>query len=207
MNAVTFTTMHKKIISISAGVTAFVIAAVLIGFWSDRIARDVVPNQLPSLATVDFTLTSTKGGRLSNDDLIGGPVAMFFGFTHCPEVCPTTLYTLDGLISDLGPQGKAITVVFVTVDPARDTAAVLADYIGAIDEDAIGLTGSADEVNAMLKGYGIYAQKVALDDGDYTMDHTATVFLYDRRGFLDGTIAWGEPAEYAGPKLKNLIGG
>ena len=203
----TFTAKQKKVISISAGISAFLVAAVLIGFWADRLARDVVPNHLPALATVDFELTSTRGGRLGNDDLIGGPVAMFFGFTHCPEVCPTTLYTLDGLIADLGPAGEAITVVFVTVDPARDTIDILADYIGAIDEDAIGLTGSAGEISAMLKGYGIYAEKVPLENDDYTMDHTATVFLYDDEGYLDGTIAWGEPAEYAGPKLRNLIDG
>ena len=205
--SMTFTARQKKAISISAGIGAFLVAAVVIGFWADGLARQVVPNQLPSLATIDFELASTRGGRLGNDDLIGGPVAMFFGFTHCPEVCPTTLYTLDGLIADLGPAGEAITVVFVTVDPARDTIDILAEYIGAIDEDAIGLTGDADEVAAMLKGYGIYAEKVPLEDDDYTMDHTATVFLYDDAGYLDGTIAWGEPAEYAGPKLKNLIDG
>ncbi|MGC6484813.1 MAG: SCO family protein [Candidatus Puniceispirillales bacterium] len=201
------TAKQKKLISISAGIGAFLVAALLIGFWADRLARDVVPARLPSLATVDFSLQSTRGGTISNKDLIGGPVAMFFGFTHCPEVCPATLFTLDGLIADLGRGGEAITVVFVTVDPDRDTAAGLADYLGAIDEDAIGLTGSPAAINAMLKGYGIYAERVDLDDGDYTMDHTATVFLYDSEGHLDGTIAWGEPPEYAIPKLQNLIKG
>ena len=203
----TFTATQKKAISISAGVMAFVVAAILVGFWADRLARDVVPQQFPSLATVDFELTSTEGGQITNRDLIGKPVAMFFGFTHCPEICPATLYTLDSLIADLGPAGEEITVVFVTVDPARDTAEILKDYIASIDDAAIGLTGSDGDITAMLKGYGIYAEKVDLDDGDYTMDHTATVFLYDREGYLDGTIAWGEPADYAGPKLQNLIDG
>jgi protein SCO1/2 len=197
--------MQKKVASISAGVTAFLIAALVIGFWADRLAREIVPNQLPSLATVDFELQSTRGGRIGNNDLIGKPVAMFFGFTHCPEVCPTTLYTLDSLITNLDSPEKAITVVFVTVDPARDSAEVLADYIGTIDESAIGLTGSETEISAMLTGYNIYARKVLLEDDDYTMDHTATVFLYDSSGHLSGTIAWGEPVEHAEQKLKNLI--
>ena len=203
--SVNLTAAQKKAVSISAGVMAFAVAAVLVGFWADRLARDFVPRQLPSLATVDFELTSTRGDKITNHDLIGQPVAMFFGFTHCPEICPATLYTLDGLIAGLGPGGETITVVFVTVDPKRDTAAILDDYITSIDDDAIGLTGGETAIAAMLKGYGIYAERVALDDGDYTMDHTATVFLYDRAGYLDGTIAWGEPTEYAIPKLRNLI--
>lgn len=203
---VTLTTQKRKLISIGAGITAFILAAVIIGFWADRLARNVVPGQLPSLATVDFELTATTGGTISNKDLIGKPVAMFFGFTHCPEICPATLFTLNSLIADLGPGGEDIAVVFVTVDPARDTAVILKDYITSIDDEAIGLTGDDADIAAMLKGYGIYAMKVPLDDDDYTMDHTATVFLYDRKGYLDGTIAWGEPAEYALAKLENLIG-
>ncbi len=202
-----FTAIQKKIIVISTAATAFLIAAVVIGFFADRLAREVVPSQLPSLTEVDFNLQSTHGGRISNDDLIGTPVAMFFGFTHCPEICPATLYTLDSLIADLGPGGEDIAVVFVTVDPARDTVDILTDYVGAIDESVIGLTGSEAEVAAMLKGYGIYSKKVQLEDDDYTMDHTATVFLYDSSGYLDGTIAWGEPQEYAGAKLRDLIEG
>ncbi len=100
-------------------------------------------------------------------------------------------------------------MVFITVDPERDTPAILADYIRSMSDQAIGLSGSRAAVDEAIKGFGVYAVKVPLDgdDGDYTMDHTATVFLYDQTGALSGTIAWGEPADFAREKLKRLISG
>ncbi|HCV63283.1 MAG TPA: cytochrome c oxidase assembly protein, partial [Alphaproteobacteria bacterium] len=100
-------------------------------------------------------------------------------------------------------------VVFITVDPERDTPAILADYIRSMSDQAIGLSGSRAAIDEAIKGFGVYAVKVPLDgdDGDYTMDHTATVFLYDQTGALSGTIAWGERADFAREKLKRLISG
>ena len=196
----------RTAISISAGVGAFLVAALLIGFLSDQLARRTVPAAFPGLDTVRFVLEATSGGSLKNTDFLGRPAALFFGFTHCPEVCPTTLYSLNQQISAIGAGATPLQVIFVTVDPARDTASVLKEYIEAINPDAVGLTGSVEAISAMVKSFGIYAEKVPLDDGDYTMDHTATVFLYDRQGRLDGTIAWGEDEIVARRKLENLLG-
>jgi protein SCO1/2 len=196
----------RTIISISAGVGAFLIAALLIGFLSDQLARRTVPAAFPGFDTVSFDLDATSGTSQKNTDFLGRPTALFFGFTHCPEVCPTTLYSLSQQISAIGPEAEKLQVVFVTVDPERDTASILKEYIEAINPDALGLTGSTDAINAMLKSFGIYAQKVPLDGGDYTMDHTATVFLYDIEGRLDGTIAWGENEDVARSKLERLLG-
>ena len=196
----------RTAISISAGVGAFLVAALLIGFLSDQLARRTVPAAFPGLDTVSFDLEATSGGSLKNTDFLGRPAALFFGFTHCPEVCPTTLYSLNQQISAIGAGAAPLQVIFVTVDPERDTASVLKEYIDAINPDAVGLTGSVEAISAMVKSFGIYAEKVPLDDGDYTMDHTATVFLYDSRGRLDGTIAWGEDETVARRKLENLLG-
>ena len=108
------------------------------------------------------------------------------------------------LKASLGPQGEDIQIVFATVDPERDTIAILKDYISAIDEDTIGLSGTSAEMSKLARDFGIYAQKIMLEDDDYTMDHTATVFLYDAEGRISGTIAWGEPDDFALAKLKNM---
>ena len=207
--------IHKQLL-ISIGVTVFVLVAAMVGLVANRVAEQTVPSILPGLDSISFTLQSSDG-PVSNDDLLGRPVAVFFGFTHCPEVCPTTLYTLTSLIDEIGADGSDAgdneaantQVVFITVDPERDTPAILADYIRSMSDQAIGLSGSRAAIDEAIKGFGVYAVKVPLDgdDGDYTMDHTATVFLYDQTGALSGTIAWGERADFAREKLKRLISG
>jgi protein SCO1/2 len=196
----------QKIIRISSGVLLFSIAAILIGFWSNNLAEKTVSTPFPEIRTTSFDLPSTQGGTISNKDLIGSPTALFFGFTHCPEVCPVTFYTLSEMIEELGPDAASIQIVFATVDPERDTLPILKDYVEAIDEETIGLSGTPDQIAKLIRDFGIYAQKVVLDDGDYTMDHTATVFLYDAEGRIAGTIAWREPDDFAMDKLRSLAG-
>jgi len=196
----------RRIISISAGIGAFLVAAVLIGFWADYFARKTTPDLFPQLSEITFSLPSTQGRPISNDDLLGQPVAMFFGFTHCPEVCPVTLYSLTEITASIGEAADELQIVFVTVDPERDTIPVLKSYIEAMNESAIGLSGTIDQHATMQKAFRVFAQKVPLDDGDYTMDHTATVYLYDAKGRLSGTIAWGEPHDFALAKVKAVLG-
>ena len=200
------TPQTRKIISITSGTLAFLIAALLIGFWSNKLAERTVTAPFPEIRTTAFNLPSTTGSTISNKDLIGKPTALFFGFTHCPEICPATLYTIAQMTDSIGEKGDDIQIVFATVDPERDTIPILQDYIGAIDEDTIGLSGTPAQMADLARGFGIYAQKIMLEDNDYTMDHTATVFLYDAEGRISGTIAWGEPEDFALAKLKNLVG-
>ena len=200
------TPQTHKIISIASGTLAFLIAALLIGFWSNKLAERTVTAPFPEIRTTAFNLPATTGGTISNKDLIGKPTALFFGFTHCPEICPATLYTIAQMTNSIGQKGDDIQIVFATVDPERDTIPILQDYIGAIDEDTIGLSGTPAQMADLARGFGIYAQKIMLEDDDYTMDHTATVFLYDAEGRISGTIAWGEPEDFALAKLKNLVG-
>ena len=106
---------------------------------------------------------------------------MFFGFTHCPEVCPTTLVEMDGWLKKLGDEGKDIRAYFVSVDPERDTPETMDTYVSNVSDRITGITGEPAKVAEMAKAFGIYSRKVPLDGGDYTMDHTASVLLLDRR--------------------------
>ncbi len=151
-----------------------------------------------------FALVDHKGAAITQQAFRGQPTAVFFGFTHCPEVCPTTLFELDGWLKTLGDDGKDIRVYFVSVDPERDTPDVLGEYVTAVSNRITGITGDPATVEAMYKSFRIYARKVPTDDGSYTMDHTASVLLLDSGGGFAGTIAYGENAETALEKLRRL---
>lgn len=152
-----------------------------------------------------FRLVDQDGAPVTEADLRGAPSAVFFGFTQCPDVCPTTLYELAGYQKELAADGGALQVVFVTVDPERDTPAIMKDYVSAVSPDITALTGEPEDVAAMLKGWGVYSRKVGEGEG-YTMDHTATTFLLDADGGLAGTLAYGEDPETARAKLARLAG-
>lgn len=199
------TASMRKIIRITSGVLAFLLAAGLIGFWSNYLAERTISSPFPQLSDTAFRLPSTRGEIVRNIDFLGKPTALFFGFTHCPEICPATLYNLSQMKREIGT--KNLQIIFASVDPERDTIPILRDYIEAIDEEAIGLSGTVDEMQALARDFGIYVQKVVLDEGDYTVDHTATVYLYDRNGHSAGTIAWGEAPSHALAKLRKLTEG
>ena len=152
-----------------------------------------------------FQLVDQNGAPVTEADLRGTSAAVFFGFTHCPDVCPTTLYELSGYQKQIAAEGGELKVVFVTVDPERDTPPVMKDYVAAVSPDITALTGSPENVAAMLKGWGVYSRKVG-EGSDYTMDHTATTFLLDADGALAGTLAYGEDPETAKAKLERLTG-
>lgn len=152
-----------------------------------------------------FELVSGSGETVSDKTLAGKPTVLFFGFTFCPDVCPTTLSELQGWMEALGPDADKLNYAFVTVDPERDTPDVMRDYVWAFDKRILPLTGSREQVDAMLKAYRVYAKKVPLDDGDYTMDHSAAVYLMNADNKFVGTIAYGEAEENAMKKLERLI--
>ena len=138
----------------------------------------------PALAAVGgpFHLVDQDGKAVSDEDMKGRPFLVFFGFTHCPDVCPTTLFDMSQMLRALGPDAGRIGVLFITVDPERDTPAVLKDYLSNFDPHLLGLTGDPAAVNAALKAFRVYAKKVPLEGGDYTMDHIAVVYLMDKNG-------------------------
>jgi protein SCO1 len=154
-----------------------------------------------------FTLTTQTGGKLSDTDLKGKPFVVFFGFTHCPEVCPTTLFETSEALKALGSEAENLKVLYITIDPERDTPEFMARYLQSFDPRIVGLSGSRDEINQVAKEYRAYWKKVPTEDGDYTMDHTASMYLMDAQGRFAGTIAYGEAASTRIDKLRRLARG
>ncbi|GAB1580601.1 SCO family protein [Phyllobacterium phragmitis] len=165
----------------------------------------------PASETVElgapFNLVDQDGKPITEKAFEGHPSVLFFGFTHCPDVCPTTLYELAGWLNQLGEEGKDLRAFFITVDPERDTPEVMKAYTGNFTDRITGITGDPAEMAKLVKGWKVYARKVPLEDGGYTMDHTASVFLLDRNGHFKGTVAYGENPDTALQKLKRLVAG
>jgi protein SCO1/2 len=135
------------------------------------------PRPLPALSLVD------QDGRETGPELLSGHWSLvFFGFTHCPDVCPTTLHEVSEILRSLGKDADRVRALFVTVDPERDTPDKLKDYLSSFDPHLVGVTGDAAAITAIGKAYRVYAKKVPLDGGGYTMDHTAIVYLMGKDG-------------------------
>jgi len=144
----------------------------------------VLPPSGPQAAAIGgpFRLTDQNGRTVTEQDLNGHPSLVFFGFTHCPDVCPTTLFDISEVMRALGPDADRAHAVFITVDPERDTQQVLKDYLSSFDPHLSALTGDLASIATVAKEYRVYFKKVPLDDGGYTMDHTAIVYLMDKEG-------------------------
>lgn len=154
-----------------------------------------------------FSLQSTSGAPFTEADLRGTPTLIFFGYTFCPDVCPTTLSEMTALRDDLGLAPGDLRIVFATVDPERDTVAVLKDYLAPFGSDIIGLSGTEAQVEDAKRAFGVFSKKGPDDgSGTYLVDHTATTFLLDADGAFQGTIGYGEDSAAARAKLQRLTG-
>lgn len=152
-----------------------------------------------------FQLTDHEGGLVDERAVLGKPALVFFGFTYCPDVCPTTLTAMSALLGRLGSDGDRLGVFFVTVDPERDSPAALKAYLSSFDPRIRGLTGTREQIKALGRPLGVYFAKVDGGSGNYTMDHTASVFLLDAEGRFRGTIAYGEDSAVAEEKVRLLL--
>ncbi len=163
---------------------------------------------LPGAARIGgtFELTDQTGKTFSSEQLKGKPHLVFFGFTHCPDICPTTLLELTNLLESMEQKADELEVIFITVDPARDTPESLNSYLASFDPRITGLTGSSEQIKKAANLYRAVYEKVPSADGtDYTMNHTATVYLIDSTGALSSTFAWGEDIETQRKKLARLL--
>ena len=151
-----------------------------------------------------FTLTGADGQTFSSTQLAGKPYAIFFGFTHCPDVCPTTLARLVKLRRQLGAGAEPFRIVFVSVDPERDGPAEMRNYLSLFAEPIVGLTGTQARIDHTKRQFGIFSQKVPDQAGGYTVDHTATVLLFDRTGDFVATISAEEQDSVALQKLRRI---
>ena len=152
-----------------------------------------------------FKLTDQNGKQITDRDLKGHPSLVFFGFTHCPEVCPTTLFDISEVLNKLGPDAAKVNAVFITVDPERDTPPVLKDYLASFNPRLIGVGGDAEELAKVAKEYRVYYKKVPTKDGDYTMDHTAIVYLMDKNGQFVAPFSLKRKPEEAAAELRRYL--
>jgi protein SCO1/2 len=196
-----------KAIRIAAwiAVAVFVVAAGAAYLLRSDLAT--VSRQLPLAAGIGgpFELTTHDGKRLSSAELKGTPFALFFGFTHCPDVCPTTMLELSNAIKALGPDADRMRFFFVSVDTERDTPELLKIYLSNFDPHITGLVGTPEEIVAVAKAYRAMYEKVPTKDG-FTYNHTALVYLMGRDGRLAGTINYQESADALLKKLRRLVG-
>jgi protein SCO1/2 len=183
------------------------IAAVTFAYLTFR----PVPQQQPQGEAINlagmggpFTLTGSDGKPFSSSALSGKPHAIFFGFTHCPDVCPTTLARLVKLRNDLGAGDDSFQILFVTVDPERDGPSEVGRYAELFDSPVTGLTGSPAQIEQVKKQFGIFSRKVPDQSGGYSVDHTAFVLLFDGNGRFTGTVAPEESDSAALAKLKRI---
>lgn len=155
-----------------------------------------------------FTLESTAGGTFTQENLKGTPSLVFFGYTFCPDVCPTTLAESVAWKQKAGITDAELRTIFVTVDPERDTKDVLKEYLGGFDPDVIGLVGTPEQTEAAKASFGVMSEKDDSADKEfYLVNHTATVFLIGRNGEFEGTIAYGENTDTAVAKVEKLVKG
>lgn len=152
-----------------------------------------------------FALTAPDGSTVTERDLAGRPFLIFFGFTRCPDVCPTTLARMASLRQRLGPAGEDVAIVFVSVDPEEDSPETIGRYLTLFGDDIIGLTGDDARLAEVKRAYGVHAERVPLEGGGYTVDHTATIFLMGRDGRFVSTIDAHEPDAPALAKLERAL--
>ena len=152
-----------------------------------------------------FQLTDQSGQTVTEKDLQGRPTLIFFGFTHCPDVCPTELFQVSEILRAMGKDADRVNAYFVSVDPERDTRAAMKDYLSSFDPHLAGLTGDPAAVTAVAKAYRVYFKKVPLDQGGYTMDHTAIVYLMDRDGHFVSPFSLKRTTEAAATDLRKYL--
>jgi protein SCO1/2 len=195
-----------KAIRIAVWAAIAVLCAAVLWFV---VGNQPTPSPVTTIAAASiggpFNLIDQKGAPVTESALQGHPSVLFFGYTYCPDVCPTTLADMTVWLGNLGPAADKLKVYFVTVDPERDTQAQMASYLEAFDPRIEGLTGTRPAIDQMLKEFRVYSRKVG-DGPNYTMDHTASVYLLDSKGQFVGTVDYQENTDTVMAKLKRLVG-
>ena len=154
-----------------------------------------------------FSLTDSSGKHITDKDFRGRDMLVFFGFTSCPDICPASLQLMSTVLDKLGPKADRITPIFITIDPERDTAPKLDEYVKHFSSRIVGLTGTPEEIAAAAKAYRVYYNKVPnkVVPGDYTMDHTGIIYLMDANGDYVTHFTPATPVDDMTAKLANLL--
>jgi protein SCO1/2 len=155
----------------------------------------------------DVVLTSSDGRQVRWEERAGAPRALFFGFTHCPVICPVTIYELTAAAERIGDAARQLRIDFITVDPDRDTPERMSAYFSGFGPQVTGFTGAPEMLRRVIDAFEVTAERVALENGGYTMDHTATVFLLDRSGRVADVVAYGAEPDLIETRLAALVAG
>lgn len=163
------------------------------------------PDSVPGIGGGTYSLIDHNGNAVDQSMLVGQPSLLFFGFTHCPDVCPTTMAEMQLWFEQLGDDAGDLKGFFVSVDPSRDTPELIKGYVSFVSDRMVGVTGTQEEIDKIVSAWKVFAEKVPLEGDDYTMNHTASVFLVNDRGEFEGVISYGESTDIALNKIRNLI--
>ncbi|MGY8668893.1 SCO family protein [Bradyrhizobium sp. UFLA05-109] len=186
-------------------VTAFaasLVVGLLVMFWAMGGVGKVAQ---PAAIGGPFALTDQNGKTVTDKNLKGKPTLIFFGYTHCPDVCPTSLFEISEVLRAMGKDADKVNAYFISVDPERDTPSTMKDYLSSFDPHLEGLSGDPAETAKVLTSYRVYAKKVPTKDGDYTMDHTALIYLMDRDGRFVAPFNMKRLPEEAATELKRYL--
>ena len=191
----------RPLVIVAAFAGSLVVGLVLM-LWALGGLRTVAA---PAAIGGPFQPTDQAGQIVTEKSLQGRPTLIFFGFTHCPDVCPTSLFEISEVLRAMGNDADRVNAYFISVDPERDTDAAMKDYLSSFDPHLKGLTGGPDAVAKVISGFRVYARKVPLKDGDYTMDHTALIYLMDRDGHFVSPFNLKRTPEEAAADLKRYL--
>lgn len=187
---------------IATAFAASLLVGLLIVFWTMGGISKVAQ---PAAIGGPFQLTDQNGKPVTDKNLKGKPTLIFFGYTHCPDVCPTSLFEISEVLRAMGKDADKVNAVFISVDPERDTPAAMKDYLSSFDPHLEGLSGDLAEIAKVITSYRVYAKKVPTKDGDYTMDHTALIYLMDRDGRFVSPFNLKRTPEEAAVELKRYL--
>jgi len=187
---------------IATAFAASLVLGLLIVFWAMGGVSKVAQ---PAAIGGPFQLTDQNGKAVTDKNLKGKPTLIFFGYTHCPDVCPTSLFEISEVLRAMGKDADKVNAVFISVDPERDTQAAMKEYLSSFDPHLEGLSGDPDAIANVIKSYRVYAKKVPTKDGDYTMDHTALIYLMDRDGRFVSPFNLKRTPEEAAVELKRYL--
>lgn len=198
---------RRWIVNYGATVLGALGLTLFIGWWQvdgPGASQSAGLRPLP-ISAMDFRLTDHEGNNVGPETLVGRATMVFFGFTFCPDVCPTTLSDISGWLDAMGEDAERLNVVFITVDPDRDTVDAMAEYLGYFHPAIRGWTGPGEQIARAADAFRAAYERVPAESVDYTMNHSASVFLFDAEGRFVSTIDYHEPREFAVPKIRRAL--
>ena len=195
--------INKKTTLLISIIVSFIMILIATFMFAEHLSRKNTPKKISDIIE-NINLVDHNGTKFSLNTLNGSPSLLFFGFTHCPEICPTTLSQLSEITKNLQTPINSTNIIFVTLDPKRDTQGHLKEYIRYFNQNVLAITGEFNELKKLADNWNVFFETIGSSDENYNLNHTATVFMLDKAGIFRGTIAWGENEKSIIKKIINL---